>query len=133
MSALGHSRLIDMLATPLRCPLCSESSHRSHVELYEKTPRNGVVRPPRIRSPVSRRRQAAIRSGHGLERRSARPQPSGSGQFSYTFSFAGFPALKRHEQVALTGLDRLDVVRAAASSIALTVLFPFPILPEDLS
>src|SRR5215471_10514247 len=39
MSALGHSRLIDMLATPLRCPLCSESSHRSHVELYEKTPR----------------------------------------------------------------------------------------------
>ena len=39
-----------MLATPLRCPLCSESSHRSHVELYEKTPRNGVVEKPAKRA-----------------------------------------------------------------------------------
>jgi hypothetical protein len=50
MSASGHSRLIDMLATPLRCPLCSESGHRSHVELYEKTPRNGVVEKPAKRA-----------------------------------------------------------------------------------
>jgi|307.fasta_scaffold122330_3 hypothetical protein len=32
-AALGHSRLIDMLATPLRCPLCSESG----VVLQERT------------------------------------------------------------------------------------------------
>src|SRR5262249_52202958 len=27
-----------MLATPLRCPLCSESGHRSHVEAVRKNP-----------------------------------------------------------------------------------------------
>src|SRR5262245_932337 len=37
MSLEGHSRLIDMLATPLRCLLCSKSA-QCHVETVRKNP-----------------------------------------------------------------------------------------------